>query len=89
MNLVCDRDIWPSTAQSVYFAGVMVGAFGAGQLSDIYGRKTVLIVSFIGEGICGLVVAFLYNYYAFVSVWFLVGMFENVSMFRVSFRMRF
>ncbi|XP_030837698.1 organic cation transporter protein [Strongylocentrotus purpuratus] len=77
MNLVCDRDIWPSTAQSVYFAGVMVGAFGAGQLSDIYGRKTVLIVSFIGEGICGLVVAFLYNYYAFVSVWFLVGMFEN------------
>ncbi|XP_063967372.1 organic cation transporter protein-like [Lytechinus pictus] len=77
MDLVCDKDIWVSTAQSIYFAGVMVGAFGAGQLSDIFGRKIVFIISLIGEGICGLVLAFMYNYYAFVSIWFLVGMFEN------------
>ncbi|XP_071495942.1 organic cation transporter protein-like [Diadema antillarum] len=77
MDLVCSRHLWPETAQSIYFAGVLVGAFSAGQLSDMLGRKTIFIVSLLGEGVCGLILAFMTNYYAFVCIWFLVGMFEN------------
>ena len=79
MDLVCSKGIYGTTAQSIYFAGVLVGAFSAGQLSDLFGRKIILIGSLIGEGVFGLILAFMTNYYAFVVIWFFVGIFENVS----------
>ena len=35
-HLVCDRAIWISHAQTIYYAGVLVGSIVFGQLADMY-----------------------------------------------------
>ncbi|PIK51480.1 putative organic cation transporter protein isoform X2 [Apostichopus japonicus] len=76
-GLVCDRAFLAETSQSIFFAGVLVGAYVGGQLSDVIGRKPVFIGSLIGEAIFGILVAVSWDYVSFIIFWFFVGMFEN------------
>lgn len=76
-GLVCERGYLAQTSQSIFFLGVLVGAYVAGQLSDIIGRKPVFLGSLIGEAIFGILTAVSWNYASFIVFWFFVGMFEN------------
>ncbi|XP_038077426.1 organic cation transporter protein-like [Patiria miniata] len=42
-GLVCDDAYLPSLAQSLYFAGYLVGSFIGGSFSDWFGRKKVVV----------------------------------------------
>jgi len=44
-NLICDRDYLGATLQSVYFAGMLVGSFVTGMISDAWGRKKCIFIS--------------------------------------------
>ncbi len=58
--------------------GVVFGAVISGQLADLFGRKPVMYVSLICEALSGLCMALVWNYYAFVFFWFLLGIFQQV-----------
>ncbi|RNA19574.1 organic cation transporter isoform X1 [Brachionus plicatilis] len=45
-NMVCDRSIFRSKVQSIYFIGYLVGSLVLGNLSDRYGRRPVMLLSF-------------------------------------------
>ncbi|XP_072034966.1 solute carrier family 22 member 15-like [Amphiura filiformis] len=76
-NLVCDDAILAKIAQSLFMTGVLVSSVTTGQLADIFGRKPILFISLIGEALSGLCMALVWNYYAFVFFWFLLGVFEQ------------
>ncbi|XP_013411039.1 organic cation transporter protein isoform X2 [Lingula anatina] len=62
-----------ATAQIVFMAGVLVGAFVMGALSDAIGRKPTLIISVLLQGVCGTAAAFAPEYYSFIVLRFFVG----------------
>ncbi|XP_074648723.1 solute carrier family 22 member 15-like [Tubulanus polymorphus] len=49
-ELICDRAYIPKLMSSVFFAGVLIGALVASQVSDLFGRKPALLSSW-GLGI--------------------------------------
>jgi len=57
-NLVCDKEYWRSLSQSLYMLGIMIGSFGSGILSDMYGRKKLTLIGATGQLIFGIAVAF-------------------------------
>ena len=72
-NLVCDKGGEENIAQSVFFAGCLVGVFLAGQASDRYGRKPItiaLLVVFIASAYAGGVVT---SWPVWLSLRFVVG----------------
>lgn len=46
-SLVCDRDYFRSNVQMVYFSGYIVGSLGFGYLSDVFGRRPIMLSSFL------------------------------------------
>ena len=60
--------------------GVLVGSVTSGQISDYLGRKTVLFVSLLGDGISAMASAWVGNYYAFLFFYFWLGLFEQVRL---------
>ncbi|XP_053305479.1 solute carrier family 22 member 20-like [Spea bombifrons] len=58
-NLVCNFRKMRQIAQSIYMAGVLVGAVLLGSLSDRFGRKALLIGSYLLMAVSGTCVAFL------------------------------
>ncbi|XP_038050723.1 organic cation transporter protein-like [Patiria miniata] len=76
-DLVCDRAVLANTAQSIFFGGVLVGSLLSGALSDVFGRKTVLIGASFLEGVFGICTAFAPSFTAFVALWFFVGALEQ------------
>ncbi|XP_078661285.1 organic cation transporter protein-like isoform X2 [Branchiostoma floridae x Branchiostoma belcheri] len=72
-NLVCEKSTLNSLSQSIYMAGVLVGAIGFGQLSDLIGRKKTLFISLLLMLVFGVVVAFSPEYITFVIMRFIVG----------------
>ena len=67
-NLVCDRKSWKNVAQMVYFFGLIFGVFGAGLLSDKFGRKATLGPIGIALGTVGLITAAMPSVEAFVAI---------------------
>uniref|UniRef100_A0A8D2IX00 Uncharacterized protein n=1 Tax=Varanus komodoensis TaxID=61221 RepID=A0A8D2IX00_VARKO len=61
-DLVCDLQPLKSLAQSLFMAGVLVGAFVFGDLSDRYGRRLVLIWSLLLIAVMGTAAAFSTNF---------------------------
>ncbi len=49
-DLVCSRSHLPRLAQSLFFAGALIGSLACGPLSDAAGRRAVYLVSLGGSG---------------------------------------
>ncbi|XP_033637976.1 organic cation transporter protein-like [Asterias rubens] len=77
LNLICDRSFLAQTAQSIFLAGCLVGSFLFGFLSDAFGRKKMLLIGCLANGVFGILVAFVQNYPGFVTLWFLIGLFTQ------------
>ena len=73
-NWVCEDDWRPNFAQSMFFAGSIVGSLLFGLLADRYGRLPVLVMSNILACGAGVATGFSKGFVDFVIYRFLVGM---------------
>ncbi|CAG5027954.1 unnamed protein product [Parnassius apollo] len=78
-DLVCSRRWMGAAAQTAYMFGVVVGSVVLGRLCDKLGRKTIFVWSGVLQLAFGIAVAFTTEYYTFVAVRFLYGIFGSGS----------
>ncbi|XP_036036283.1 solute carrier family 22 member 12 [Onychomys torridus] len=58
-DLVCDSQALRPMAQSIYLAGILVGAAVCGHTSDRFGRRRVLTWSYLQVAVSGITAAFI------------------------------
>ncbi|XP_077314853.1 solute carrier family 22 member 20-like [Lithobates pipiens] len=73
-DLICDLSSMKQMAQSVYMVGVLLGGAIFGGLSDKFGRRTILIWSYMQMSVAGTLVAFLPNFPCYVFFRLISGM---------------
>ncbi|XP_015604741.1 organic cation transporter protein [Cephus cinctus] len=84
-NFVCTRRWMGAVAQSAYMFGVFVGAVTLGTMADKYGRKKIFYISSVAQLILGVIVAFIPEYYTFLFVRFLYGVFGSAGAYITGF----
>ncbi|GAA6230520.1 solute carrier family 22 member 5-like [Lates japonicus] len=72
-DLVCDNRWKSPLTSSVFFCGVLTGSFISGQLSDRYGRKTVLVVTIAVQIVFTFFEIFSQSWAVFCALYFVVG----------------
>ncbi|ETE66327.1 Solute carrier family 22 member 7, partial [Ophiophagus hannah] len=73
-NLVCEHKSLNQATATFFFFGVMFGAVIFGDLSDRFGRKRMLLVSYLGTLIFGVLSSASVSYSMFAVTWTLTGM---------------
>uniref|UniRef100_A0A8C5QXB2 Major facilitator superfamily (MFS) profile domain-containing protein n=1 Tax=Leptobrachium leishanense TaxID=445787 RepID=A0A8C5QXB2_9ANUR len=73
-DLVCDLSSMRQMAQSVYMVGVLLGGAVFGGIADRFGRRTVLIWSYMQMSVAGTLVAFLPSFPCYVFFRLISGM---------------
>ncbi|GFG35119.1 hypothetical protein Cfor_09607 [Coptotermes formosanus] len=84
-NLVCDKRWMGAVAQASYMFGVFTGAVVLGSMADKYGRKIILYVSAVLQLALGVGVAFVSEYYSFLVIRFLYGIFGSAGAYITGF----
>ncbi|NXM37488.1 S22A3 protein, partial [Gymnorhina tibicen] len=74
-DLVCANAWMLDLSQAILNLGFLAGAFILGYAADRYGRILIYLLSCLGVGICGIIVAFAPNFTVFLIFRFLQGMF--------------
>uniref|UniRef100_H3D494 Solute carrier family 22 member 7b, tandem duplicate 1 n=1 Tax=Tetraodon nigroviridis TaxID=99883 RepID=H3D494_TETNG len=72
-DLVCSRKWMNKATATIFFIGVMVGAPLCGFLSDRYGRRPLLLASYLGSILFAVLSAFSPSYIMFVIMRFFTG----------------
>lgn len=72
-SLICDRAFWISVAQTIYYAGVLVGSIAFGQLADILGRKKAFYIGLMTLMVSLNALTFAPEFYSFVVIYFVIG----------------
>uniref|UniRef100_A0A4W5K8D0 Solute carrier family 22 member 6 n=1 Tax=Hucho hucho TaxID=62062 RepID=A0A4W5K8D0_9TELE len=72
-DLVCDQKGQNKATTTIFFIGVMFGAMTFGSLSDRFGRKTMLLVSYISGMLFGFASAFSTSFIMFAVLRFFTG----------------
>ncbi|KAM8772701.1 solute carrier family 22 member 7-like isoform 1-T1 [Acanthopagrus schlegelii] len=73
-DLVCDKRRLNKTSATIFFIGVMLGAAVFGYLSDRFGRKKALLVSYVTSTVFGFTSAFSSNFTMFAVMRFFTGL---------------
>lgn len=73
-DLVCSRKGMNKATATIFFIGVMIGAPLFGFLSDRFGRRRLLLVSYISSLMFAVLSAFSSSYIMFIIMRFLTGM---------------
>ncbi|TKS68237.1 Solute carrier family 22 member 7 [Collichthys lucidus] len=72
-DLVCDRRGKNKATATIFFVGVMFGAMSFGSLSDRFGRRIMLLVSYVSGMIFAIASAFSTSYIMFAVLRFFTG----------------
>uniref|UniRef100_A0A8C9RBL3 Solute carrier family 22 member 6 n=1 Tax=Scleropages formosus TaxID=113540 RepID=A0A8C9RBL3_SCLFO len=72
-DLLCDKKSMSKATTTIFFVGVMIGAMVFGSLSDRFGRRNMLMLSYILGMIFGMASAFSKSYVMFAILRFLTG----------------
>ncbi|XP_035028775.1 solute carrier family 22 member 7-like [Hippoglossus stenolepis] len=72
-DLVCDSKSLTKTTSTIFFVGVMMGAIATGYLCDKYGRRNILLASYIMSLVFSYASAFANSYVMFAVLRFLTG----------------
>ncbi|EHB04920.1 Solute carrier family 22 member 12 [Heterocephalus glaber] len=83
-DLVCDSQALKPMAQSIFLAGILVGAVVCGHVSDRFGRRMVLTWSYLQIALSGTVAAFiptfsLYCLFRFLAAFAVAGVMMNTT----------
>ncbi|XP_051725186.1 solute carrier family 22 member 7-like isoform X2 [Ctenopharyngodon idella] len=73
-DLVCDKRGLAKASATIFFLGVMAGAVFFGVLCDKYGRRSMLLVSYVLSIMFSVASAFSSNYIMFAAFRFLTGL---------------
>ncbi|XP_036963976.1 solute carrier family 22 member 7-like isoform X3 [Acanthopagrus latus] len=73
-DLVCDKRRLNKTLATIFFIGVMLGAAVFGYLSDRFGRKKALLVSYVTSTVFGFTSTFSSNFTMFAVMRFFTGL---------------
>ncbi|KAK3098634.1 hypothetical protein FSP39_021403 [Pinctada imbricata] len=84
MDLVCDDKYKTSLSKTIFFAGVFVGSFGFGLLSDLIGRKKTLFTAIFLLSASAFSMVASPSYLVFVCLRFCVGV-CNVGVFMTAY----
>ncbi|NXX01628.1 S22AD protein, partial [Larus smithsonianus] len=66
-DLVCDRKDLTDISQSVYMVGLLLGSIIFGTLSDRIGRRPVFLISILLQGLFGVGLAFVPDFYVYMA----------------------
>lgn len=83
-DLVCDRKHWKNDAQSIFFAGLLVGVFAMGYSSDRFGRKVTIVTATLVMVTIGTILPFAPNIETFIALRFFHG-FTKMGVFTIIF----
>ncbi|XP_017876340.1 organic cation transporter protein [Ceratina calcarata] len=84
-DFVCSQRWMGAAAQSSYMFGVFIGAVTLGSLADKHGRKVIFYISAVAQLILGVTVALVDNYYIFLVLRFLYGIFGSAGAYITGF----
>ncbi|XP_076244758.1 organic cation transporter protein [Calliopsis andreniformis] len=84
-NFVCSQRWMGAVAQSAYMFGVFFGAVTLGTMADKYGRKIIFYVSAVAQLVLGVLVALVNNYFIFLFLRFLYGIFGSAGAYITGF----
>lgn len=87
--LACEEPYKIRVAQSIFFAGVMIGGLFFGVLGDRFGRRPVVLITVYSQAVLGFVLTFSPHYIMFVILKFFQGMMLQVSICHEMIRMIF
>jgi len=72
-DLVCEKEGLDSIAQSVFFAGCLLGVFLSGILADMFGRKPVLVLLILMGLLSGVLGGLTKSFHVWLALRFLLG----------------
>lgn len=84
-DLVCERRWMGALAQTIYMLGVFTGAVWLGGLADKIGRKKVFCWPGLLQLVLGVAVAFTPEYYSFLVLRYLYGIFGSAGSYITGF----
>ena len=89
-QLVCGRDYLTSLAQTLYFVGMVMGVFTFGLLSDLFGRKKVLVPILLAMSVSGIITSLMPNYQTFMvarvfNAFIVIAIFETFFTYLLEF----
>jgi len=83
--LVCDKGYGSETTQMALVFGVLVGAMSMTAVSDKFGRKRTFLFNACAGSLVLFVTAWVNDYYMFIVLRFILGIFQQVRTVYVFF----